>query len=91
MNKADLAAAVADKTGLPKQSANLAVDAVFNCISDSMKKGEEVRVSGFGSFLVSDRAATTGRNPQTGESMQIKASRQPKFKAGKGLKDALNT
>jgi DNA-binding protein HU-beta len=90
MNKADLAAAVADKTGLPKQSANLAVDAVFNLISDAMKKGEEVRVSGFGSFSVADRAATTGRNPQTGEAMQIKASKQPKFKPGKGLKDSLN-
>ena len=90
MNKADLAAVVADKTGLPKQSANLAVDAVFNCISDAMRKGEEVRVSGFGSFSVADRAATTGRNPQTGESIQIKASKQPKFKPGKGLKDALN-
>ena len=90
MNKADLAAAVADRTGLPKQSANLAVEAVFNCISDAMRKGQEVRVSGFGQFLVSDRAATTGRNPQTGESIQIKASKQPKFKPGKGLRDALN-
>ena len=90
MNKADLAAAVADKTGLPKQSANLAVEAVFSCIGEAMRKGEEVRVSGFGSFVVADRAATTGRNPQTGEAMQIKASRQPKFKAGKGLKDSVN-
>jgi DNA-binding protein HU-beta len=90
MNKADLAAAVADRTGLPKQSANLAVEAVFNCISDAMRKGQEVRVSGFGQFLVADRAATTGRNPQTGESIQIKASKQPKFKPGKGLRDALN-
>jgi DNA-binding protein HU-beta len=90
MNKGDLAAAVADKTGLPKQSANLAVEAVFNLISDALKKGEEVRVSGFGSFVVTNRAATTGRNPQTGATMEIKASRQPKFKPGKGLKDSVN-
>ena len=90
MNKGDLAAAVADKTGMSKQQANQAVEAVFSCISEAMKKGEEVRVLGFGNFVVADRAASTGRNPQTGESLQIKASKQAKFKPGKGLKDALN-
>ena len=90
MNKGDLANAVADRIGMSKTDANRAVEAVFGCISDAMKKGEEVRVLGFGNFVVSDRAATTGRNPQTGEPMKIKASKQPKFKPGKGLKDALN-
>ena len=90
MNKGDLAAAVADRTGMSKSDATRAVEAVFGCISEAMKKGEEVRVLGFGSFAVADRAATTGRNPQTGQAMQIKASRQAKFKPGKGLKDALN-
>jgi DNA-binding protein HU-beta len=90
MNKGDLAAAVADKTGLSKAAATQAVEAVFGSISDALKKGEEVRVLGFGNFMVSRRAASTGRNPQTGEPMQIKASNQAKFKPGKGLKDALN-
>jgi DNA-binding protein HU-beta len=90
MNKAELAAAVADKSGLDKQSANLAVDAVFTCITDALRKGDEVRLLGFGSFAVEDRAARTGRNPRTGEEVQIAASRQAKFKPGKGLKDALN-
>ena len=84
MNKGDLAAAVADKTGMSKSS-------VFGCITDSLKKGQEVRVLGFGNFTVSKRAASTGRNPQTGEPMQIKASNQAKFKPGKGLKDTLNS
>ena len=90
MNKGDLAAAVAEKTDLSKAAANQAVEAVFNVISDSLRAGEEVRVLGFGNFVVSKRAASTGRNPQTGEPMQIKASNQAKFKPGKGLKDALN-
>jgi DNA-binding protein HU-beta len=90
MNKGDLANAVADKTGLSKSQANQAVEAVFAVISDAMRSGEEVRVLGFGNFVVANRAASTGRNPQTGEPMQIKASRQAKFKPGKGLKDVLN-
>jgi DNA-binding protein HU-beta len=91
MNKGDLAAAVADKTGLSKSAANQAVEAVFGVIGDALKKGEEVRVLGFGNFAVSKRAASTGRNPQTGEPMKIKASNQAKFKPGKGLKDSLNS
>lgn len=90
MNKGDLAAAVADKAGISKSDANRAVEAVFGCISDAMKKGEEVRVLGFGNFMVADRAASTGRNIRTGEPIQIRASKQAKFKPGKGLKDALN-
>lgn len=90
MNKNDLVAAVADTAGLSKADSAKAVDAVFECITDSLKRGEEVRLVGFGTFLVTERAASEGRNPRTGEKIQIPASKQPKFKAGKGLKDALN-
>ena len=90
MNKNDLVAAVADSTGLSKTDAASAVDAVFDSITGSLKKGTEVRLVGFGTFSVSRRKATTGRNPRTGESIQIKASNQPKFKAGKALKDSVN-
>jgi DNA-binding protein HU-beta len=91
MNKADLANAVADKTGMSRSAANQAVEAVFGVIGETLQKGEEVRVLGFGNFVVTRRAASTGRNPQTGAPMQIKASNQAKFKPGKGLKDSLNT
>ncbi|MDR3518266.1 MAG: HU family DNA-binding protein [Azospirillaceae bacterium] len=90
MNKNDLVALVADTAGLSKTDATKAVDAVFDGITDSLKKGDEVRLVGFGTFAVSDRAASEGRNPRTGEKIDIPASRQPKFKAGKTLKDALN-
>ena len=90
MNKNDLVAAVADSAGLTKADAAKAVDAVFDNISGSLKKGGEVRLVGFGTFSVVNRKATTGRNPRTGETIQIPASKQPKFIAGKGLKDAVN-
>lgn len=90
MNKNELIAAVADKTGMSKAAAGEAVDATFDVISGSLKQGDEVKVLGFGNFSVTERAATTGRNPRTGETIQIKASKSPKFKAGKGLKDAIN-
>jgi DNA-binding protein HU-beta len=90
VNKNDLVATVADTSGLSRQDATKAVDAVFDAITQSLKTGTEVRLVGFGTFTVSKRAATTGRNPRTGEEIQIPASNQPKFKAGKGLKDALN-
>jgi DNA-binding protein HU-beta len=90
VNKNDLVATVADTSGLSRQDATKAVDAVFEAITQSLKSGTEVRLVGFGTFTVSKRAATTGRNPRTGEEIQIPASTQPKFKAGKGLKDALN-
>ena len=90
MNKNDLVAAVADSAGLTKADAAKAVDAVFDNISGSLKKGGEVRLVRFGTFSVVNRKATTGRNPRTGETIQIPASKQPKFKAGKGLKDAVN-
>ena len=90
MNKNDLVAVVADKTGLSKAEATKSVDCVFDAITDSLKSGEEVRLVGFGTFNVTQRAASEGRNPRTGERIQIPASMQPKFKAGKGLKDAVN-
>ena len=90
MNKNELVAAVADESGLSKADAGSAVDAVFSAIEGALKSGDDVRVVGFGTSAVADRAASTGRNPRTGETIQIKASKQPKFKAGKGLKDAVN-
>ena len=90
MNKGDLAAAVADRTDMSKSAASDVVDAVFDVITDSLRNKEEVRILGFGNFAVTHRAASTGRNPQTGAPMQIKASNQAKFKAGKALKDAIN-
>ncbi len=90
MNKQELIATVADTAGLAKNDAGKAVEAVFDAISASLKKGNEVRLVGFGTFSVSQRKASTGRNPRTGEPMTIKASTQPKFKAGKGLKDTVN-
>ena len=90
MNKNDLVAAVAERTGLSKSDCTKAVDGVFDAITDNLKGGGEVRLVGFGTFSVAHRAASTGRNPRTGESIQIAASKQPKFKAGKGLKDAVN-
>ena len=90
MNKNDLVATVASTTGISKADAAKAVDGVFNAITSALKKGQEVRLVGFGTFSVAKRAATTGRNPRTGTTIQIPASKQPKFKAGKGLKDAVN-
>ncbi|MGC6529615.1 MAG: HU family DNA-binding protein [Candidatus Puniceispirillaceae bacterium] len=90
MNKNDLIAAVADGSGLSKADAGRAVDAVFGAIADALKGGDEVRIVGFGSFSVAHRAASTGRNPRTGEAIQIAASKQPKFKAGAPLKAAVN-
>ncbi|HEX7872473.1 MAG TPA: HU family DNA-binding protein [Sphingobium sp.] len=90
MNKQDLISAVADASGLSKTDAGKAVESVFEAVTGALKKGDEVRLVGFGTFSVSKRKASTGRNPRTGEAMTIKASSQPKFKAGKGLKDAVN-
>lgn len=89
VNKNDLVAQVASSTGLSKADATKAVDGVFEAITGALKKGDEVRLVGFGTFNVSERAATEGRNPRTGEKIKIPASKQPKFKAGKGLKDAV--
>ena len=90
MNKNDLVAVVADKTGLSKADSAKAVDSVFDSITDTLKGGTEVRLVGFGTFSVANRRASQGRNPRTGEPIQIPASKQPKFKAGKGLKEAVN-
>ena len=90
MNKNDLIAAVAERTGLSKAGAGQAVDATFDAITAALKSGQEVKVIGFGNFSVSKRAASTGRNPQTGAEVKIPARTVPKFSAGKGLKDAVN-
>jgi DNA-binding protein HU-beta len=90
LNRNDLVATVADETGLSRKDAAKAVDGVFDAITSALKSGDEVRLVGFGTFTVAERAASEGRNPRTGEPIQIAASRVPKFKAGKGLKDLLN-
>ncbi len=90
MNKTDLVASVADATSMSKADAANAVDSVFSAITGALAGGGEVRLVGFGTFSVSHRKATMGRNPRTGEAIQIKASNQPKFKAGKALKGAVN-
>lgn len=91
MNKNDLIGVLADSTGLSKADAAKAVDGVLDNITNALKKGDEVRLVGFGTFAVASRAASTGRNPRTGEAIQIAASKRPKFTAGKALKDAVNT
>ena len=90
MNKAELVAAIAEKTELSKKDAEAALKAFIDVVSEEMKKGEKVQLVGFGTFEVSERAAREGRNPQTGETMTIAASKTPKFKAGKALKDMVN-
>ena len=90
MNKNDLVAAVAADADLSKTDATRAVDSVFERITSSLQVGGDVRLVGFGTFSVAQRKATTGRNPRTGEAIQIPASKQPKFKAGKALKEAVN-
>ncbi len=90
MNKQDLVATVAKNADISKTKAAEAVDAVIDAIKASLKKGDDVRLVGFGTFSVANRAATTGRNPRTGEPIKIPASKQPKFKAGKDLKESVN-
>ncbi len=90
MNKNELVSTVASSTGLSKSDTAKAVDGVFEAITNSLRASSEVRLVGFGTFSVANRRATQGRNPRTGETIQIPASRQPKFKAGKGLKSAVN-
>ena len=91
MNKNDLISSVAESSGLTKADAGRAVDAVFDSIASALASGDDVRIVGFGSFSVANRAASTGRNPRTGEEIQIPASKQPKFKAGAPLKSAVNS
>lgn len=90
MNRTELVAAMAEKTQLSKKDADLALKAFIDVVSEEMQKGEKVQLVGFGTFEVSERAAREGRNPQTGETMKIAASKAPKFKAGKALKDMVN-
>ncbi len=90
MKKNDIVSAVSDTVGISKADATRAVDCVFDTITAELKQGQEVRLVGFGTFAVTRRAATTGRNPRTGEPIQIPASNQPKFRAGKALKEAVN-
>lgn len=90
MNKTELIAAVAERTELSRKDAEKALKAFTEVVEEELKKGEKIQVVGFGTFEVSERAEREGRNPQTGETMMIAASKTPKFKAGKALKDALN-
>lgn len=90
MNRNDLISAVASTSGLSKGDVTKAIDSVFTTITDALKSGDEVRLAGFGTFAVAERAASQGRNPRTGEPIDIPPSKQAKFKAGKQLKDALN-
>jgi len=90
VNKNDLISSVAASSGLTKTDASSAVEALLGTISTALKRGDEVRIVGFGTFSVSHRAASQGRNPRTGATIMIPASRNPKFKAGKQLKDAVN-
>ena len=90
MNKNDLVAAVSANTGISKSDGASAVDSMLDSIASALKGGDEVRITGFGTFSVTHRKASEGRNPRTGEVIQIPASKQPKFKAGKTLKQALN-
>lgn len=90
MNKMELVSAMADKTGLSKKDAEAALKAFTDVVAEELKKGEKIQLVGFGTFEISERAARTGRNPQTGAEMTIPASKAPKFKAGKALKDSVN-
>lgn len=90
MNKAELIDRIAESSDISKAAASRALDATIDAITDSLKNAETVSLVGFGTFLVRERAARTGRNPQTGAAIQIKAAKVPAFKPGKALKDALN-
>ena len=90
MNKAELIDAIADSADLSKAAASRALDSAIDSITKALKKGDTVTLVGFGTFSVRKRAARAGRNPRTGESIKIKASKVPGFKAGKALKDAIN-
>ncbi len=91
MNKSELVAAMAEQAGISKKDAENALKAFTDVVTQELSKGGKIQLVGFGTFEVSERAARTGRNPHTGEEMQIAASKAPKFKAGKALKDAVNS
>lgn len=90
MNKSELIEAIAASADIPKAAATRALDAMVDAVTDSLKKGDSVSLVGFGTFAVKERAARTGRNPQTGQPIEISAAKVPSFKAGKALKDSVN-
>nr|WP_163503156.1 nucleoid-associated protein HU-beta [Halomonas socia] len=90
MNKSELIEAIAASADIPKAAASRALDAMVDSVTDSLKKGDSVSLVGFGTFTVKERAARTGRNPQTGKPIEISAAKVPNFKAGKALKDSVN-
>ena len=90
MNKSELVSAIAENADLTKAAAGRALDATIDAITESLKNSEAVTLIGFGTFEVRDRAARSGRNPRTGETIQIKAAKNPAFKAGKALKEAVS-
>ncbi|MEA3250761.1 MAG: HU family DNA-binding protein [Pseudomonadota bacterium] len=90
MNKSELIEAIAASADIPKAAASRALDAMIDTVSDTLKKGDSVALVGFGTFTVKERAARTGRNPQTGQPINIEAAKVPSFKAGKALKDSVN-
>tara|TARA_R110000737_G_scaffold278180_1_gene284974 strand:+ start:206 stop:478 length:273 start_codon:yes stop_codon:yes gene_type:complete len=90
VNKSELIEAIAASADIPKAAATRALDAMVESVTDSLKKGDSVSLVGFGTFAIKERAARTGRNPQTGQPIQISAAKVPSFKAGKALKDAVN-
>ncbi|GGX78228.1 DNA-binding protein HU-beta [Litchfieldella qijiaojingensis] len=90
MNKSELIEAIAASADIPKAAASRALDAMVESVTESLKKGDTVSLVGFGTFSVKERAARTGRNPQTGQPIQISAAKVPSFKAGKALKDSVN-
>lgn len=89
MNKAELIKAIAEKSGLTQTQSNAALDGFIDTVKETLANGEDIVLVGFGTFDVQDRAARTGRNPSTGDEIQISASKAPRFKAGKGFKDAI--
>ena len=91
MNKSELVAAIAEKAELSKKDSEKALKAFTETVAEQLQKGEKIQLVGFGTFEVAKRAARTGKNPQTGKSIQIPASNAPKFKAGKALKETVNT
>ncbi|WKD50849.1 HU family DNA-binding protein [Microbulbifer spongiae] len=90
MNKSELIEAIAASADIPKAAAGRALEAIVDSITDALKKGDQVALVGFGTFVVKERAARTGRNPRTGDPIEIAAAKIPSFKAGKALKDAVN-
>ncbi len=90
MNKTDLIEAIASNASMSKADAGRALDAIINSVTDTLRKGDQVTLTGFGTFIVRERSARTGRNPQTGDPISIKAAKVPSFRAGKALKDAVN-